>query len=382
MKPEFWRDRRVFVTGHTGFKGSWLCLWLQELGAKVTGYALPPSTQPNMFELCNVAEGMDSVSGDIRDLPHLQQAMKEVQPEVVFHLAAQPLVRASYQNPVETFHTNVMGSVHLLEAVRQTKGIRSLVVITSDKCYENREWFWSYREKSTLGGADPYSSSKACVELVFSAYRKSFFNPDLYQEHGLALATVRAGNVIGGGDWSADRLVPDILNSLMANKPVEIRSPHAIRPWQHVLEPLHGYLSVAEHLYDDGLPFGGNWNFGPFETSEKTVSWVVNHLYNCWGTDMKWHHDTRRHPHENTYLKLDSSKARTLLGWNPELNLETTLEWIVEWTRKFQEEIDMRAFTKKQIRRFARLVQTAAATVSCLIVDDLADLLIVGCAFH
>ena len=382
MKPEFWRGRRVFVTGHTGFKGSWLCLWLQELGAEVTGYALAPSTQPNMFELCNVADGMTSVLGDIRDHPHLQRTMAEAKPEVVFHMAAQPLVRASYQKPAETFHINVMGAVHLLEAVRQTKGVRSLVVITSDKCYENREWFWSYREKSSLGGADPYSSSKACVELVFSAYRKSFFNPDQYQEHGLALATVRAGNVIGGGDWSADRLVPDILHSLMANKPVEIRSPHAIRPWQHVLEPLHGYLSVAEHLYDDGLPFCGNWNFGPFETSEKTVSWVVNHLYNCWGTDMKWHHDTRRHPHENTYLKLDSSKARTLLGWTPELNLETTLEWIVEWTRRFQEEIDMRAFTMKQIRRFARLVQTAASTVSCLIVDDLADLLIVGCAFH
>jgi CDP-glucose 4,6-dehydratase len=382
MKPEFWRGRRVFVTGHTGFKGSWLCLWLQELGAKVTGYALAPSTQPNMFELCNVAEGMDSVSGDIRDLPRLQRTMKEAEPEVVFHLAAQPLVRASYQEPVETFHINVMGAVNLLDAVRQTKGIRSLVVITSDKCYENREWFWSYREKSSLGGADPYSSSKACVELVFAAYRKSFFNPDQYQEHGLALATARAGNVIGGGDWSTDRLVPDILDSLMANRPVEIRSPHAIRPWQHVLEPLHGYLSVAEHLYNDGLPFGGSWNFGPFESSEKTVSWMVNHLYNCWGTDMKWHHDTRRHPHENTYLKLDSSKARTLLGWAPELDLETTLEWIVEWTRKFQESVDMRAVTMKQIRRFAHLVRAVSSTASYLVAEDFVDLLVVGCAFH
>ena len=374
MTAEFWRGRRVFITGHTGFKGSWLCLWLQELGAKVTGYALPPSTQPNMFDLCQVAHGMNSVIGDIRDLPHLQRTMTEARPEVVFHLAAQPLVRASYQEPVDTFHINVLGAVHLLEAVRQTKGIQSLVVITSDKCYENREWFWSYREKSTLGGDDPYSSSKACAELVFSAYRQSFFHKDRYPEHNLALATVRAGNVIGGGDWSKDRLVPDILQSLMANRPVEIRNPHAIRPWQHVLEPLHGYLTVAEHLYEDGLPFCGNWNFGPFETSEKTVSWIVNHLYNCWGTDMKWHHDTRRHPHENTYLKLDSSKARALLGWVPQLDLETTLEWIVEWTQKFQDSVDMREITLKQIRRFANIVQGVAVSLSVSsLADDLMD---------
>jgi CDP-glucose 4,6-dehydratase len=382
MKAEFWRGRRVFVTGHTGFKGSWLCLWLQELGAKVTGYALPPSTQPNMFELCNVAEGMNSVFGDIRDLLHLQRTMKEAEPEVVFHLAAQPLVRASYKDPVETFRINVMGAVHLLEAVRQTKGVRSLVVITSDKCYENREWFWSYREKSSLGGSDPYSTSKACVELVFSAYRQSFFNSDQYQEHGLALATARAGNVIGGGDWSRDRLVPDILNSLIANRPVEIRSPHAIRPWQHVLEPIHGYLSVAEHLYDDGLPFCGSWNFGPFETSEKTVSWVVNRLYTCWGTDMKWHHDTGRHPHENTYLKLDSSKARTLLSWVPKLDLETTLEWIVEWTQKFQERVDMRAVTVKQIRRFADLVHTVAVSLTCPFIDEVSDFALLSYAVY
>jgi CDP-glucose 4,6-dehydratase len=382
MKPDFWRGRRVFVTGHTGFKGSWLCLWLQELGAHVTGYALPASTQPNMFELCKVAEGMNSVCGDIRDLPHLQRTMKEAGPEVVFHLAAQPLVLASYREPVETFHINVMGAVHLLEAVRQTRGIRSLVVITSDKCYTNREWFWSYREKSALGGDDPYSGSKACVELVFSAYRQSFFHRDQYQEHGLALATARAGNVIGGGDWSKDRLVPDILDSLMANRPVEIRSPHAIRPWQHVLEPIHGYLSVAEHLYDDGLPFCGNWNFGPYETSEKTVSWVVNQLYRCWGTDMKWHQDTRRHPHESIYLKLDSSKARTLLGWVPRLDLETTLEWIVDWTRRFQESADMRGVTVRQVQRFAHLVRTVALSFVTTLVDDLAGFAFVACAFH
>lgn len=383
MKTEFWRGRRVFVTGHTGFKGSWLCLWLQELGAQVTGYALPPGTQPNMFELCNVADGMNSVAGDVRDLPHLQRTMKEAEPEVVFHMAAQPLVRASYEAPVDTFHINVMGSVHLLEAVRNTKGIKSLVVVTSDKCYENREWFWSYREKSTLGGDDPYSSSKACVELVFSSYQKSFFHPERYPEHGMALATVRAGNVVGGGDWATDRLVPDILRSLMANTPVEIRSPHAIRPWQHVLEPLHGYISLAEYLYNDGLPFCGSWNFGPYETSEKTVSWVVNHLYNCWGTHMKWHHDTRRQPHENIYLKLDSSKSRTLLGWFPKLDLETTLEWIVNWTRKFEEKADMRAVTARQIGRFAQLVKgVAAGAASYVALEDLADLCLIGCGLY
>jgi CDP-glucose 4,6-dehydratase len=221
------------------------------------------------------------------------------------------------------------------------------------------------------------------VELVFSSYRKSFFDADRYLEHRLALATVRAGNVIGGGDWATDRLVPDILRSLMANRPVEIRSPHAIRPWQHVLEPLHGYISLAEHLYNDGLPFCGSWNFGPYETSEKTVSWVVNHLYNCWGTEMKWHHDTRRQPHENIYLKLDSSKSRTLLGWLPRLDLKTTLQWIVDWTRRFEEKADMRAFTARQIDRFAQLVKNVAAgTASCAALEELADLFVTGCGVY
>ena len=365
MKSEFWRGTKVFVSGHTGFKGAWLCQWLQELGAEVTGYALEPPTQPNMFELLGMADGMNSVIGDTRDLPHLQRTMAEAEPEVVFHLAAQSLVRASYEMPVETFNTNVMGTVHLLEAVRQTKGVRSLVVITSDKCYQNREWYWSYREKSALGGDDPYSASKACAELVFAAYNKSFFHPNRYSEHGLALATVRAGNVIGGGDWATDRLVPDVLRSLISQRPVEIRNPHAIRPWQHVLEPLHGYLTLAEHLHEDGLRFSGAWNFGPFEDSERSVSWVVNHLYKLWGTDMKCRHDTRRQPHENIYLKLDSSKARSLLGWRPKLDLETTLEWIVEWTRKLQNGETMRAVTVEQIQRFANLLQTVTAAFAC-----------------
>jgi CDP-glucose 4,6-dehydratase len=382
MKPEFWRGKRVFVTGHTGFKGSWLCLWLQQLGAQLTGYALPPSTQPNMFEVCRVAEGMNSIEGDIRDFAKLQQSMNDSKPEVVFHLAAQPLVLKSYQEPVETFHINVMGAVHLLEAVRQTQGVRSLVVITSDKCYENREWFWSYREKSSLGGSDPYSSSKACVELVFSAYCQSFFRREQYQQHGLALATARAGNVIGGGDWSRDRLVPDVLNSLMSNKPVEIRRPHAIRPWQHVLEPINGYLTIAENLHNDGLPFCGSWNFGPYETSEKTVSWVVNELYRCWGTDMEWHHDTRRYPHESTYLKLDSSKARALLGWVPRLDLQTALEWIVDWTRKFEEGVDMSTVTVKQIQRFAKRVQRAALSFACTLTEDFGQIAFVNCVFY
>lgn len=375
MNPEFWRGKRIFMTGHSGFKGSWLCLWLQELGANITGYALPPPTEPSMFELCDVAENITSISGDIRDLSHLRQAMADAAPEIVFHLAAQPLVRMSYERPVETFQTNVMGSVHLLEAVRQTKGVRSVVVITSDKCYQNREWLWSYREKSSLGGDDPYSSSKACAELAFSAYEKSFFNRNDYAEHGVALATVRAGNVIGGGDWARDRLVPDVLRALMANQPIEIRNPHAIRPWQHVLEPLHGYLSLAERLYNEGIALSGSWNFGPFESGEKTVSWLVNELCSLWGSDIKWHHDTRRQPHENIYLKLDSSKARTILGWRPRLELETTLEWIVEWTRKFQERAKMRTIALNQIRRFAHLAQAAAAGIVYGGLSQLTDIL-------
>jgi len=347
-----WKGKAVFITGHTGFKGSWLSLWLQQMGAEVTGYALPLTKRPNLFELGDVAGGMRSIEGDVRNQTALLAAVRGAAPEIVFHMAAQPIVRESYDDPVTTYATNVLGTVHLLEAVRQTPGVKAVVIVTSDKCYENREWFWAYREKSMLGGDDPYSNSKACAELVVSSYRKSFFNPACFAEHGVALASARAGNVIGGGDWARDRLVPDAMRALLAGEPIVIRNPHATRPWQHVLEPLNGYLKLAEALYKDGPRCAQAWNFGPLEFNEKTVGWIIERLYALWGVDVAWQRDEANNPHENTYLKLDSSKARALLAWTPKLDIETTLRWIVDWTRAFQAEANMREVTERQIRDF------------------------------
>lgn len=355
MSLGFWQEKRVLITGHTGFKGSWLALWLQILGADLLGYALKPSTQPNLFELAQVAEGMRSVLANIQDLHSLQEVLLDYRPEIVFHLAAQPLVRESYNNPVETYATNVMGAVNVLEAVRNIDSVRAVVNVTSDKCYENREWFWGYRENEPMGGYDPYSSSKGCAELVTAAYRNSFFNPDHYLEHRVAIATARAGNVIGGGDWAADRLLPDILNSWLAGKPVIIRNPQAIRPWQHVLEPLNGYLSLAKHLYEKGPAFNGAWNFGPNESDVKPVAWVVEQLAARWPGKVKWTQDNSIQPHEAVCLKLDSSKAQTQLDWQPKLGLETALTWIVDWTKSFQAEANMREVTKSQITGFMEL---------------------------
>jgi CDP-glucose 4,6-dehydratase len=356
MNPSFWQGKRVLLTGHTGFKGSWLSLWLQFLGADVLGYSLQPPTEVNLFELATVASGMKSVVGDVRDLNHLQQVIADYQPEIVIHMAAQPLVRESYRNPVETYATNVMGTVHLLEAVRQVHEVRVVVNVTSDKCYENREWVWGYREDEPMGGYDPYSNSKGCAELVTAAYRNSFFNPQSYSEHGVAVATARAGNVIGGGDWATDRLVPDVLKSLMAGQTVLIRHPHATRPWQHVLEPLNGYLTLAEHLYKDGATFSEGWNFGPNESDVKPVSWIVDQLYSLWGSDISWTQETAAQVHEAHCLKLDCSKARTKLGWQPKLDLKTALAWVVDWTRSFQSGANMRSVTEMQINRFMELV--------------------------
>ena len=271
MNPSFWRSKKVFFSGHTGFKGSWLCLWLQQLGAEVTGYALAPPTSPSLFEVAHVAQGMKSLCGDIRDGAALAKAMREAVPDIVIHMAAQPLVRRSYLDPVETYSANVMGTVHLLEAVRQTQSVRAVVNVTSDKCYENKEWVWGYRESDPMGGFDPYSNSKGCAELVTAAYRNSFFNPAKYSEHHVALASVRAGNVIGGGDWAEDRLIPDILAAFEKSQPVVIRNPHAIRPWQHVLEPLAGYLQLAQKLYEDGATYAEGWNFGPNDEDAQPV---------------------------------------------------------------------------------------------------------------
>lgn len=356
LNQNFWSGKRVFLTGHTGFKGSWLSLWLQQLGAELMGFSLHPPTDPNLFELAKVSQGMNSVIGDIRDFNRLQQAMADFKPEIVIHMAAQPLVRRSYENPIETYSTNVLGTAHLLEAVRQIESVRTIVDITSDKCYENREWDWGYRERDALGGYDPYSSSKACAELVAASYRNSFFNPSRYADHGVALATTRAGNVIGGGDWATDRLIPDILRALMKGESVLIRNPQATRPWQHVLEPLNGYLMVAERLYNEGIQYGEAWNFGPDDINVKPVSWIADYLYRYWGDGITWQRDlVTTHAHENTYLKLDCSKAHSRLGWYPKLDLQTTLQWIVDWSKAYQRGVDMRSYTEGQINQFMEL---------------------------
>jgi CDP-glucose 4,6-dehydratase len=349
----FWRGKKVFVTGHTGFKGSWLTLWLRALGANVTGYALAPDTTPNLFELARVADGIDSVISDIRDRHAVLNAMKAASPEIVIHMAAQPLVRESYASPVETYETNVMGTVHVLEAVRHVPGVKSVVIVTTDKCYENHEWEWGYRENEAMGGYDPYSSSKGCAELVTSAYRRSFFNPSTYATHGVAIASARAGNVIGGGDWATDRLIPDIMRAIMREERVRIRSPHAIRPWQHVLEPLSGYLLLAEKLYSEPR-YAEAWNFGPNDADARPVQAIVERLTSQWGDGASWALDGDEHPHEATFLKLDCSKARNRLGWQPRWNLERALDEIVAWYKAAARQEDMRAVTLEQIDQFTQ----------------------------
>ncbi|MGZ5075734.1 MAG: CDP-glucose 4,6-dehydratase [Methylobacter sp.] len=464
VEPSFWAGKTVLLTGHTGFKGSWLSLWLQDMGANVIGYALAAPTNPSLFEAANVAEGMVSIEADIRDFSalssvfeqyrpeivihmaaqplvrysyanpietystnvmgtvHLLEAARQTgsmraivnvtsdkcyenrewawgyrenepmggydpysnskgcaelvasayrssyfnshnfaelssvfeqyQPEIVIHMAAQPLVRYSYANPIETYSTNVMGTVHLLEAARQTGSMRAIVNVTSDKCYENREWAWGYRENEAMGGYDPYSNSKGCAELVASAYRSSYFNSHNFAEHQVALASARAGNVIGGGDWAEDRLIPDIMRAIMQGKPVHIRNPHAIRPWQHVLEPLSGYLLLAQKLYQEGAVFAEGWNFGPNDDDAKPVQWIVERLTEAWGEGASWQLDQGDHPHEAHYLKLDCSKAKSRLDWQPRWNLDVTLGKIVTWHKAYKEKMQMREITLKQIADF------------------------------
>lgn len=340
----FFHGKKVLVTGHTGFKGGWLALWLQSLGAEVHGYALEPPTEPNFYTVACVGDGMaSSVIADIRDGAMLAASLQAAKPEIIFHLAAQALVRYSYAQPVETYAVNVMGTVNLLEAVRATPGVRAVVNVTSDKCYENREWVWGYREHEPMGGHDPYSSSKGCAELVTAAYRRSFFD-----QSGVALASARAGNVIGGGDWAADRLIPDFLRVADAGETLKIRSPHAIRPWQHVLEPLCGYLMLAERLYSKGEKAAEPWNFGPADEDARPVRWIVERLVEQ-RSDVKWECDSVPQPHEAHYLKLDSSKARTQLGWRPRWQLETALTQTLEWHEAWRRGKDMRAFTLAQI---------------------------------
>lgn len=352
----FWNGRRVFVTGHTGFKGSWLCIWLHLLGAKVTGYALEPPTTPSLFELAQIDETITSIIADVRDSVALTDAMQKAAPEIVIHMAAQPLVRDSYKIPVETYSINVMGTVNLLEAVRTCTTVRAVVNVTTDKVYENHEWVWGYRENEPFGGHDPYSNSKACSELVTSAYCASYFNPCNYEQHRVAVATARAGNVIGGGDWATDRLVPDIIRALLAGEPVKIRNPHSIRPWQHVLEPLSGYLTLAQKLYESGAEFVEGWNFGPADDDVKPVGWIVNMMCALKGNGAHFELDNGIHPHEAHYLKLDCSKARMRLGWQPRWNLEKTLQSIIEWINVYDSCGDLRKACVDQIEAYEKTI--------------------------
>jgi CDP-glucose 4,6-dehydratase len=356
LNRSFWQGRQVFLTGHTGFKGSWLSLWLQALGANVTGYALDPPTQPNLFEQARVRGSIRSICADIRDFPRLKAAVAECRPEVIVHMAAQSVVRRGYADPIETYSSNVMGTVNLLEALRQLQQPCVLVNVTSDKCYENREWVWGYRENEPMGGRDPYSNSKGCAELVTAAYRESFFSPESIEKHRVAVASARAGNAIGGGDWTADQLIPDLMRAFLAGQSCQIRNPSAIRPWQFVLEPLRGYLTLAERLAENSRSFSSAWNFGPAEGDAQPVSWIADELVRLWGNQAAWNRDSSVHPKEANFLKLDTSKARTYLGWHPVLPLPAALGWIVEWWRAFHAGGDLRRFTCSQIERYESLV--------------------------
>ena len=352
VAPEFWRGRRVFLTGHTGFKGSWLALWLNELGAHVTGFALPPE-RPSLFEQARVGEVVKHREGDIRDPAAVEAAMRSCDPQVVFHLAAQPLVRRSYAEPRETFATNVQGTVNVLDACRRMPSLKAIVAVTSDKCYENREWAWPYRECDPMGGHDPYSASKGAAELVIASYRQSFFQGD-----GPLLASVRAGNVIGGGDWAQDRLIPDIVRAMIAGERVRIRSPHAVRPWQHVLEALGGYLLIAQHLARGERWAASAWNFGAAENDTRPVSWIVEQIVGLWG-DGGFELDEGAHLPEANLLKLDCSKARSQLGWRLALNLSGALQRIVDWHRSVAGGADPRAVTCEQLNEYRALMDLA-----------------------
>ncbi len=353
FEGSFFQNKKIFITGHTGFKGSWLCLWLDSLGAVVAGYALKPPTSPSLFEICRVDKFIESIIGDIGDYRSLANTINEFQPEIVIHMAAQSLVRESYRLPAETYATNVMGTVNLLEAVRTCKTARVVVNVTSDKCYENKELLRGYREDEPLGGRDPYSSSKACSELVTSAYRYSFFHPETYDVHGVGIATARAGNVIGGGDWANDRLVPDCGRALLKGEKINIRNPNSVRPWQHVLEPLSGYLLLARKLYENGPRYTGAWNFGPDDGDTKPVEWLVEKLCEKWGGGASYILDAGSHPHEAHYLTLDCSKAKSELGWRPRWDLDQALDAVVEWTRAFKEGKDLNQVCIGQIKEFA-----------------------------
>ena len=356
MAAEFWNGRRVFVTGHTGFKGGWLVLWLKKLEAVVAGYSLPPQTSPSLFDVAKIDHDINNLIADINDLGRLKTEMRLFEPEIVFHLAAQPLVRYSYDSPLETLRTNIMGTANVLESVRQAPTVRAVVIVTTDKCYDNKEWEWGYRETDALGGYDPYSGSKAAVEIVTASYRNSFFSQERFLEHRVAVATARAGNVIGGGDWSPDRLIPDLLRSIEGGRPLVLRNPGSVRPWQHVLEPLNGYLQLAERLVESGPAFAESWNFGPGENDTISVLEIVKKMNHKSRSPVEVETSGSPQPHEANVLRLDTSKARVRLGWRPVLSIDTAINWIMDWVLSYQSGQDMRVVTRKQIDNFQALL--------------------------
>jgi CDP-glucose 4,6-dehydratase len=356
INKNFWKNKKVFLTGHTGFKGAWLTLWLKMLGADVMGFALPPNTVPSMYSQVESEINIDSVYGDIRDLDLLRNKIAQFRPDIVIHLAAQAIVRYSYQNTIETFQTNVIGTANVLEAVRHLDTTRAVLCITSDKCYENREWVWKYRENDPMGGWDPYSASKGCSELVISSYRNSFFNNDQYQNHGVALASARAGNVIGGGDWGENRLIPDIMRAFSVRENVGIRNPDAIRPWQHVLDLSMGYLLLTERLYEKGPEYAEAWNFGPGDAGDLTVLEIVDYISKMWGEGVTYTITPDNNLHEAYLLKLDSSKARSRLGWKTQLTMNESLDKIIQWYKAFYYHRDnVNELTKNQILEYEHL---------------------------
>jgi CDP-glucose 4,6-dehydratase len=352
----FWEDRRIFLTGHTGFKGAWLCIWLKTLGAKVFGFALNPTTTPSLFLEADVARRIDSsIIADIRDPHAIRRALAEAEADIVIHLAAQPLVRESYTDPVGTFATNIMGTVNILEATRTCPSVRAVVNVTTDKVYENKEWMWAYRENEPLGGYDPYSSSKTCSEIVTASYRDSFFQPKDRSGHGVSIATARSGNVIGGGDWAHDRLVPDCIRAFQKKEQVRIRYPQATRPWQHVLEPLAGYLALARKLFEEGQSLSGAWNFGPAINDSRPVETIVERLVQLWGPGASYAIDEGENPHESVLLSLDNTKAFRLLSWKPRMKVDTALEMTVLWFKEHFAGGDAYALCRAQIEAYGAL---------------------------
>ena len=355
MNLNFWKNKKVLLTGHTGFKGSWLSIWLKKLGVELVGFSKDIPTKPSLFEIAKVSEGMTSITGNIEDFTAIQKVLKENKPEIVIHMAAQSLVRKSYEEPINTFATNVMGTVNLLQAVKTTGSTLVLINITSDKCYENKGTEKAFSENSPMGGYDPYSSSKGCAELVTSSFRNSFFNLKEFERHGCSLSSVRSGNVIGGGDWAKDRLIPDIMNSISKRIPTQIRNTRSIRPWQFVLEPLFGYLILAQRMWEEGKEFSEPWNFGPDETDCKSVKWILEKISKELDDGFSWKEDTRDNPHEAEMLKLDCNKAKKRLGWKTKLDVTETIEWTVNWYKEYFKNSDMKEYTENQIDKFVSL---------------------------